>query len=154
MNTGRLRLGMLSILLTVIVICMSVLCLLSYATSMADLRLSQRYANTVRIRYELEKEGRQLLNEAGEGSIIETEIQLEGYKLNIKANKENGETVIDTWSVRKIWQEDESVGDGRFGECALRAQLYRCSHASPRHYQIHGHLLRWREQLVRPHVHV
>ena len=63
MNTGRLRLGMLSILLTVIVICMSVLCLLSYATSMADLRLSQRYANTVRIRYELEKEGRQLLNE-------------------------------------------------------------------------------------------
>ncbi|MBR3006632.1 MAG: hypothetical protein IKH68_08245 [Erysipelotrichaceae bacterium] len=111
MNTGRLRLGMLSILLTVIVICMSVLCLLSYATSMADLRLSQRYANTVRIRYDLEKEGRQLLNEAGEGSIIETEIQLEGYKLNIKANKENGETVIDTWSVRKIWQEDESVGD-------------------------------------------
>ena len=55
MNTGRLRLGMLSILLTVIVICMSVLCLLSYATSMADLRLSQRYANTVRIRYELER---------------------------------------------------------------------------------------------------
>ena len=102
---------MLSILLTVIVICMSVLCLLSYATSMADLRLSQRYANTVRIRYELEKEGRQLLSEAADGSVIDTEIELEGYKLNIKANKENGEASIDTWSVRKIWEEDGSIGD-------------------------------------------
>ena len=42
MNTGRLRLGMLSILMTVIVICMSVLSLLSYATSLADLRLARR----------------------------------------------------------------------------------------------------------------
>ena len=56
MNTGRLRLGMLSILMTVIVICMSVLSLLSYATSLADLRLARRYAETVRIRYELEEE--------------------------------------------------------------------------------------------------
>ena len=51
MNTGRLRLGMLSILMTVIVICMSVLSLLSYATSLADLRLARRYAETVRIRW-------------------------------------------------------------------------------------------------------
>ncbi len=111
MNTGRLRLGMLSILLTVIVICMSVLALLSYATSLADLRLSNRYAQTVKVRYELEEEGRRLLSEAGDTAIIDTEIQLEGYKLSIKADKQNGETSFDTWSIQKIWEEEDSIDD-------------------------------------------
>ena len=111
MNTGRLRLGMLSILLSVIVICISVLALLSYATSQADLRLSRRYANTVRIRYQLEEEGRKLLEEAGQDAIIDTELQTEGYKLSIKADKVNGETIIDTWSIQKIWEAEESIDD-------------------------------------------
>ncbi|MBQ6335385.1 MAG: hypothetical protein IJI46_09980 [Erysipelotrichaceae bacterium] len=107
MNTGRLRLGMLSILLTIIVICMSVLSLLSFATSSADLRLAKRYARTVEIRYQLEEEGRRLLMESGEDAIIDTEIYKDGYKLVIKADGGN----ITTWSIEKVWEEDTSIDD-------------------------------------------
>ena len=106
MNTGRLRLGMLSILMTVIVICMSVLSLLSYATSLADLRLARRYAETVRIRYELEEEGRALLKEGNTAGIMETEIQKEGYALNIKADGD-----LSLWRIRRIWTEDDSIDE-------------------------------------------
>ena len=105
MNTGRLRLGLLSILLSVIVICMSVLSLLSFATSMADMRLAQRYARTVEIRYQLEKQGRELLQQQG---AVNTEIVLDGYKLIIESD-ESGE--IKTWCIEKIWQQDESIDD-------------------------------------------
>ncbi len=105
MNTGRLRLGLLSILLSVIVICMSVLSLLSFATSMADMRLAQRYARTVEIRYQLEKQGRQLIQQQG---AVNTEIELEGYRLIIESD-ENGE--IKTWCIEKIWQQDERIDD-------------------------------------------
>lgn len=106
MNTGKLRLGMLSILMTVIVICMSVLSLLSYATSLADLRLARRYAETVRIRYELEEEGRALLKEGNTADIMETEIQKEGYALNIKADGD-----LSLWRIRRIWTEDDSIDE-------------------------------------------
>ena len=105
MNTGRLRLGMLSILLTVIVICMAVLSLLSFATSSADMRLAKRYARTVEIRYQLEKEGRKLLNEQGP---IDTEIALEDYKLVIETD-DSGH--IKTWCIEKIWQQDDRIDD-------------------------------------------
>ena len=111
MNTGRLRLGMLSILLSVIVICMGVLSLLSFATSMADYRLSNRYAQTIRIRYALEEEGRELLSRMGDTDIIETEIEKEGYKLIIGAEKENGKVSVTAWSILKIWEEDTSIDD-------------------------------------------
>ena len=105
MNTGRLRLGMLSILLTVIVICMSVLSLLSYATSLADMRLANRYAKTVEIRYELERQGRLLIRDQG---AVNTEIELEGYKLVIETD-ESGQ--IKTWCIEKIWQQDDTIDD-------------------------------------------
>ena len=105
MNTGRLRLGMLSILLTVIVICMSVLSLLSYATSLADMRLANRYAKTVEIRYELERQGRLLIRNQG---AVNTEIELEGYKLVIETD-ESGQ--IKTWCIEKIWQQDDTIDE-------------------------------------------
>lgn len=105
MNSSKLRLGMLSILLTIIVICMAVLSLLSFATSMADLRLARRYARTIEIRYELEEEGRRLLEQQG---IIETEIYNEDYKLVIEAE---GKDNIRTWRIEKVWEEDTSIDD-------------------------------------------
>ncbi|MBR4471225.1 MAG: hypothetical protein IKS54_07965 [Erysipelotrichaceae bacterium] len=103
MNTGRLRLGMLSILLTVIVICMAVLSLLSFATSSADMRLANRYARTVEIRYQLEKEGRKLLEEQG---AVNTEISIEDYKLVIETDESGN---IKTWCIEKIWQQDDRI---------------------------------------------
>ena len=105
MNTARLRLGMLSLLLTVIVICMSVLSLLSFASSMADERLAQRYARTIEIRYQLEKQGRLLLKQKGR---IDAEIELDGYKLIIETD-DAGE--IKTWCIEKIWQQDDRIDD-------------------------------------------
>ncbi len=106
MNAGRLRLGMLSILLTVIVICMSVLSLLSYATAFSDMRLAQRYAETVRIRYQLEKEGRRNLKDNG-GS-WSGQIEREGYRLIVETDEEGN---IVTWCIEKIWQQDDRIDD-------------------------------------------
>ena len=111
MNSSRLRLGMLSILLTIIVICMGVLSLLSFATSMADERLSNRYAQTIKIRYELEEEGRRLLKDST--AIIETEILKDGYKLVIEAQDKDH---IRTWRIEKVWDEDTSIDDLWGGE--------------------------------------
>ena len=109
MNTGRLRLGMLSILLSVIAACMGVLSLLSFATSMADLRLANRYAETVRIRYELEKEGRALMSDMENGDTIKTKIEIDGYRLTIEADKNSDETDVHIWSIEKIWVEDTAM---------------------------------------------
>ena len=107
MNTGRLRLGMLSILLTIIVICMGVLSLLSFATSEADLRLAERYAQTVKTRYALEGEGRRYMSE-NEPVIMDTEIDKDGYKLVIEAGEDN--TII-SWRIEKIWEENTKIDD-------------------------------------------
>ena len=62
MNRIPIRLGPLALLLTVIAICVSSLGVLSVADAAADLRLAERYAETVRIRYELEEKGVKNIN--------------------------------------------------------------------------------------------
>ena len=49
-----IRLGPLALLLAVISICLTILAVLSFTTGQADLRLAQRYADTVTERYALE----------------------------------------------------------------------------------------------------
>ena len=55
MNDVPVRLGPLALLLAVISICVTVLGILTYATSRADVNLAEKYAQTVRARYSLEK---------------------------------------------------------------------------------------------------
>ena len=64
MNQVPIRLGPLALLLTIISICMTTLSILTYTTSGADLRLAEKYADTVRVRYELEADGQAFVQEA------------------------------------------------------------------------------------------
>lgn len=64
MNQIPIRLGPLALLLTIISICLTTLSILTFTTSGADLRLAEKYADTVRVRYELEAEGQAFLEEA------------------------------------------------------------------------------------------
>ena len=52
-NRTPIRLLPLALLLTVISICLTVLAILTFSTAGADLRLAEKYAETVRTRYEL-----------------------------------------------------------------------------------------------------
>ena len=100
-----IRLGPLALLLTVISICMSTLSMLSYANAEADLRLAQRYAETTRIRYELEKEGQQWLLSHGSG---ETVLEKEGYKLTIRLDA-SGQPLL--WKIEREWEENTEIPD-------------------------------------------
>lgn len=66
MNQVPIKLGPLALLLTIISICLTTLSILTFTTAGADLRLADKYAETVRIRYDLEREGQTFLQEADE----------------------------------------------------------------------------------------
>ena len=68
MHQVPIKLGPLALLLTIISICLTTLSILTFTTSGADLRLAQKYADTVQIRYELEQEGQAFLQEASHTS--------------------------------------------------------------------------------------
>ena len=61
------KLGPLALLLAVVAICLTILAILSFTTGQADLRLAQRYADTVSERYALEAEGQQYVAIVNEG---------------------------------------------------------------------------------------
>ena len=55
MNKAPIRLGPMALLLTVISICLTILAILTFTTARADLRLAQKYAETVQARYAAER---------------------------------------------------------------------------------------------------
>ena len=61
MKNPPIRLGPLALLLAVISICLTILAILTFTTARADLRLAEKYAETVQARYALEKDGQEYL---------------------------------------------------------------------------------------------
>ena len=134
MKQTPIKLGPLALLLTVISICLAVLSMLSFSTAQADLRLAEKYAETVRTRYELETEGQELLSRLDAGSpgvlgleqdadgIWNTELEQDNAKLRIGVKKSaDGGWEPVVWRHEKEWEEDVSFGniwDGgfRFGD--------------------------------------
>ena len=116
----RIKLEPLALLLTLIAICMSVLCLLSFATSLADERLAKRYAETVKIRYELEEEGQRYLADLNldeyNTDIIEKEIIKDDYVLNIVLEKTQDSYQLKQYKIEKIWENYTGIKDLWKGE--------------------------------------
>ena len=123
MNDAPIRLGPLALLLTVISICLTTLSILTYTTARADMRLAERFAQTVQERYELEAEGQTFLKETAEdmagGAVFmpdpdgilretitsgDTSLQIglivlpDGYR-------------VRTWKIMRQWTEDTSFGN-------------------------------------------
>lgn len=125
-----IRLGPLAILLALISICMTTLGVLSFTTARADLKLAEKYADTVHIRYELEAEAQAFLKEAAEAcltgsslsKIPETEEDMDGIvrrsferegfilTVGIVPDSAKGVRVVE-WLQQKEWEPEESMGN-------------------------------------------
>ena len=133
MKQVPIKLGPLALLLAVISICLTTLAILTFTTARADLRLAQKYAETVRTRYELEREGQEFLRELSEtdsadyslmdwerdaSGVYWEEFSIDGatLRIGIKPNRDTDYQVV-SWRHEKGWMEDESIGtlwDGGF----------------------------------------
>ena len=119
MKRISIHLGPLALLLTVITICMSTLGVLSVSNASADDRLAQRYAETIRIRYELEEQGQRYLKEVNNGTASpeqEKVFRIDEYTLTVSLKSEGGSYVPNLWKIRKDWQESAEINDLWLGD--------------------------------------
>jgi len=123
-----IRLGPLSLLLTVIVLCMTTLSILTFSTARADLRLAEIYADTVRTRYELETRGQDFLAAAERGGLaaaspLADAVEHDGVRCRAAFETTDGfrleivlEQAADGWTVRewthtRAWEENTEIGN-------------------------------------------
>lgn len=130
MEHTEIRMGPLTLILSVISICATTLCILAIATANADMRIAGRYADMVKTRYALETEGQTFLCEAGtavlsgtnpsllpdtttgEGSVILKEIWKDDYRLIAGIRfEEDGTLNIVCWKIGKTWESETGIGN-------------------------------------------
>lgn len=133
MKQTPIKLGPLALLLTVISIYLTTLAILTFTTARADLRLAEKYAQTVETRYALERQGQEFLRELSEtdpadyglmdwqrdaAGIYRIAFEQDGatLKIGFRPDREGGYSVV-SWRQEKGWEEDDSLGtlwDGGF----------------------------------------
>ena len=121
-----IKLGPLTLLLAVISICLTTLAILTFTTARADLALADKYAETVRNRYELEQQGQAFLQTVSEtdpadyglddwrrdkDGVYHTELTLGDARLSIGFRPGGNGTEIVQWQHAKVWTEDDSIGE-------------------------------------------
>ncbi|MBO5517009.1 MAG: hypothetical protein J6A42_02865 [Firmicutes bacterium] len=120
-----IRLGPLALLLAVISICLTILAVLSFTTGQADLRLAQRYADTVQERYALEAEGQQFVADVCSGNDLQSGLPLvtetieneNGLSLQIELKQNaQGAYGITSWKFLRDWEEDTDLDNIWTGE--------------------------------------
>ena len=105
MNHVPIKLGPLALLLTVVLICLSVLAILTFTTARADLALAERYAQTVQTRYELERQAQEFLAVAQpQDSVVFEE---DGMRL-VVALDEQGK--VSRWTLERDWDQEDTIG--------------------------------------------
>ncbi len=121
MKQVPIKLGPLALLLTVISICLTVLSILNFTTARADLRLAEKYAETVSTRYGLEVEGQELLRELqnSDPALMDmtrdaagrwhADLERDGAHLRIAVKKAGDGWQVVEWRQEKEWQEDTSL---------------------------------------------
>ena len=121
MKQVPIKLGPLALLLTVISICLTVLSILNLTTARADLRLAEKYAETVSTRYALEVEGQELLRELQDSdpALLDmtrdaagrwhADLERDGAHLRIAVKKAGDGWQVVEWRQEKEWQEDTSL---------------------------------------------
>ena len=123
------KLGPLALLLTVISTCLTILSILSYTTAGADMRLAEKYADTVSERYALEIKGQELMKEADEAlssgevpagfsisDVNENEFyaDLKEGDLNLRIGVRTdgaGDYDIISWKYEHDWVQDTKIGN-------------------------------------------
>ena len=121
MKNAPIKLGPLMLLLTVISICLTTLAILSFSTARADLRLAEKFARTVSVRYELEAQGQRMLGALaqgddsqwqrdGEGRYVRT-LEQDGSLLKICLEKHGDSFEIVSWIHEREWTQDTHIAD-------------------------------------------
>ena len=123
MNQVPIKLGPLALLLTVISICLTTLSILTFSTARADMRMAEKYAETVKERYELEAEGQTFLRDTSEdirsgieffpdqdGILWET-ISHDDARLEIGLRLTSDGYSVHSWRIQRQWAEDTSMGN-------------------------------------------
>lgn len=126
MKQVPIKLGPLTLLLTLISICLTTLAILNFTTARADLRLAEKYAETVQTRYALEREGQEFLQEIA--GLDENDLDLyelerdqngtlwrvferDGAKLRIGLRPGADGMMVVAWRQEKEWTQDETIGN-------------------------------------------
>ena len=128
MNQVPIKLGPLTLLLTVISICLTTLAILTFTTARADMRLAEKSARTVSDRYELERQGQAFLKDLsaaasagrtpdltdtetdGKGIIWKT-FEKDEARLRIGLVYVNGRYQVTAWKQDKEWEQDIIMDD-------------------------------------------
>lgn len=122
MKQIHVRLGPLALLLTVIVICMTVLGLLAMTTARGDLSMARRYAELVEARYSLEAEGQSFLWETArdpetmdllekdENGVCWKILSKDGVSLKIGLTEQRKGFRVVSWQfMREDWEPNENL---------------------------------------------
>lgn len=126
MKQAPIKLGPLTLLLTVISICLTTLAILNFTTARADMRLAEKFAETVQTRYALEAEGQAYLREldalsAAERTALAREADGDGVlwrlferdsaRLQIGVRPAEDGFQIVSWRQDKEWTREETLGN-------------------------------------------
>ncbi len=129
MNQTPIKLGPLALLLTVISICLTTLAILIFSTARADVRLAEKYADMITLRYELMNEGEEFLQRADElaesglplnsypgvtsdaDGVAHFDIEKDGMQLSIGIEEKNREITVVDYRITKEWSEDLDLGN-------------------------------------------
>lgn len=122
-----MRLGPAALLLIVTVTVVTMMALLSFATTSADIAMSGRFADATKARYRLETEAERFLSLASEGeSSIKSadgvreknasylfEKERDGYKLELEIERPdaNGTYEILSYRITRVWNPDDPMQD-------------------------------------------
>lgn len=129
MKQIHVRLGPLALLLTVIVICMTVLGLLAVTTARGDLSMAQRYAESVETRYALDAQGQVFLWETAQNpetlNLLEEDrdgtrwkvLSEDGLSLRIGLVEQGNRFRVVSWQfVQESWEPQNDIGGLWAGE--------------------------------------
>ena len=116
--THKISLGPIAVFLVVVTIILTMLAVLTLATTNADRVMAERFAAVTAVRYDLEAEGQQFVRDYNEkladAKAISkddriTSIEKNGYTLEIElsAPDSSGNFDILKWQMKKNWNADD-----------------------------------------------
>ena len=122
----KIRLGPIAVFLAIVAIVLSVMAVLSTATTHADRVMAERFAEMTQQRYALEAEGTKILaaydRQAADGTIeaeslglspveggYRAQIEQGGYTLTMALSEpdDGGSYTVDEWKITKQWNADD-----------------------------------------------
>lgn len=123
MEGKRFRVGSVAVLFAVVVLCVSIFCILTAVTAVADLRTAEQYGAHVTQMYTCQNRGEEWLAQADayfagmgdlpaqteeQGNILSTVLTEGNVQLEIRAAKTRNGYVITRWECTTRWEPSQN----------------------------------------------